>query len=301
VYLLIEHRYVCFGVKHLFRCSAVLPRSVAPRGLVAGALVLKSAAARRGTHAGANRGAPLRQEHLASSSFGGRERGPAVFCNLEDTRLYGLEPADFPTLLLRAGRTPSRGGRLSRRGAEAPDWQRLVRALPRRRRSVCVTGLERLVWAGTRSKLTGRHVSAEVHRFSVWRVPDILATGNGARRPWKNYLEGRRLPRRALREPALLPDVARTAARPGPARHCFRVTRCAETRHLMNLVLHLLAHTGQTALAAQSLAKGLAFRPLPEAPATWSTWQDAWLLLAVRSSARRFKQRVVTPPIVLRD
>lgn len=28
----------------------------------------------------------------------GRERGAAVFCNLEDTRLYGLGSEDFPTL-----------------------------------------------------------------------------------------------------------------------------------------------------------------------------------------------------------
>ena len=28
-----------------------------------------------------------------------RTRGAAVFCNLEDTRLYGMGPDDFPTFL----------------------------------------------------------------------------------------------------------------------------------------------------------------------------------------------------------
>ena len=68
-----------------------------------------------------------------------------------------------------------------------------------------------------------------------------------------------------------------------------------DTRHLMNLALHLLAHTGQP-LSLQSLAKGLGIPSVAQAARYVEYLQDAWLLLGVPKFSASFKQRVVSPP-----
>jgi predicted AAA+ superfamily ATPase len=68
-----------------------------------------------------------------------------------------------------------------------------------------------------------------------------------------------------------------------------------DTRPLMNLALHLLAHTGQP-LSLQSLAKGLAIPSVAQVSRYVEFLQDAWLLLSVPKFSPSFKRRVVSPP-----
>ena len=93
-----------------------------------------------------------------------KTRGATVFCNLEDTRLYGLGPEDFPTVLSVLDEHHAGAAVYRDEVQEVPEWQRLVRALLDAGRSVCVIGsnassLGRELGA----KLTGRHVSADVY------------------------------------------------------------------------------------------------------------------------------------------
>jgi uncharacterized protein len=223
-----------------------------------------------------------------------RQRGPAVFCNLEDTRLYGLGPEDFPTLLSVLDEHYSGAAVYLDEVQEVPGWQRLVRALLDGGRSVCVTGSNAsLLGRELGSKLTGRHLSAEVYPFSYG---EYLAMRGGEREvaTLKSYLNEGGFPG-AVRDPAggsgmlreLLRDVVQ---RDIVSRHALR-----DTRHLMNLALHLLAHTGQP-LSLQSLAKGLAIPSVAQAGRYVEYLQDAWLLLAVPRFSASFKQRVVSPP-----
>ena len=96
-----------------------------------------------------------------------RWRGPAVFCNLEDTRLYGLGPEDFPTILSVLDEHHADAAVYLDEVQEAPEWQRLVRALLDQGRRVCVTGSNAsLLGQELGTKLTGRHASVAVYPFS---------------------------------------------------------------------------------------------------------------------------------------
>jgi predicted AAA+ superfamily ATPase len=83
-----------------------------------------------------------------------RRTGTAFYCNLEDTRLFGLTPEDFPTMLaaieeLAPGGVPVFLDEVQ----EVPEWERLVRSLLDRGRLVCVTG--------SNSSLLGREVGGQ--------------------------------------------------------------------------------------------------------------------------------------------
>ena len=82
-----------------------------------------------------------------------RERKETFYCNLEDTRLYGLSPEDFPALLSLVAELASRGAPVFLDEVqEVPEWQRLVRSLLDLNRSVCVTG--------SNASLPGRELGA---------------------------------------------------------------------------------------------------------------------------------------------
>jgi len=223
-----------------------------------------------------------------------RERGPAVFCNLEDTRLYGLGPADFPTLLSVLEEHHPRAAVYLDEVQEVPEWQRLVRALLDAGRSVCVTGSNAsLLGRELGAKLTGRHVSAEVYPFSYGEYLTFRGGERGAA-TLKNYLDDGGFPG-ALREPAAGSGMLRELLRDLVQRDIVSRYALRDTRHLMNLALHLLAHTGQP-LSLQSLAKGLAIPSVAQTARYVEYLQDAWLLLAVPKFSASFKQRVVSPP-----
>ena len=60
---------------------------------------------------------------------------------------------------------------------EAPEWQRLVRALLDAGRSVCVTGSNAaLLGRELGAKLTGRHLSEEVYQISLAFMPWLEPT-----------------------------------------------------------------------------------------------------------------------------
>jgi predicted AAA+ superfamily ATPase len=223
-----------------------------------------------------------------------RARDPAVFCNLEDTRLYGLGPDDFPTVLSVLDEQYAGASVYLDEVQEAPHWQRLVRALLDAGRSVCVTGSNAsLLGRELGAKLTGRHVSAEIYPFSFreylalrGRKPDGTAL--------RSFLEEGGFPG-ALLDPAAGPTLLRELLRDIVQRDIVSRHALRETRHLMNLVLHLLAHTGQP-LSLQSLAKGLAIPSVAQTARYVEYLEDAWLLLRVPRFSSSFKRRVVSPP-----
>jgi hypothetical protein len=223
-----------------------------------------------------------------------RDRGPAVFCNLEDTRLYGLGPDDFPTLLSVLDEQYVGAAVYLDEVQETPAWPRLVRALLDAGRQVCVTGSNAsLLGRELGAKLTGRHVSVEVYPFSYG---EYLAFRQGERgaATLRHYLEEGGFPG-ALREAVAGPGLLRELLRDVVQRDIVSRYALRDTRHLMNLVLHLLAHTGQP-LSLQSLAKGLAIPSVAQVARYMEYLQDAWLLLAMPKFSASFKQRVVSPP-----
>ena len=99
----------------------------------------------------------------------------------------------------------------------------------------------------------------------------------------------------ALREPALAPTLLRELLRDIVQRDIVSRHSVRETRHLMTLALHLLAHTGQP-LSLQSLAKGLAIPSVAQVGRYVEYLQDAWLVLSVPKFSASYQQRVVSPP-----
>ncbi len=220
--------------------------------------------------------------------------GDAVFCNLEDTRLYGLGPADFPTLLSVLEEFHAGASVYLDEIQEVSEWQRLVRAILDLGRKVCVTGSNAsLLGRELGSKLTGRHVSTAVYPFSYTEYL-LLRGGERGKETLVQYLREGGFPA-ALREPNLGPVMLRELLRDLVQRDIVSRYALRDSRHLMNLALHLLAHTG-IPLSLQSLAKGLAIPSVAQTSRYVEYLQDAWLLLSVPRFSASFKQRVVSPP-----
>jgi predicted AAA+ superfamily ATPase len=223
-----------------------------------------------------------------------RERGPAVFCNLEDTRLYGLTPADFPTFLSVLDQHHLNASVYLDEVQEVPHWQRLVRALLDSGRSVCVTGSNAaLLGRELGSKLTGRHASADLYPFSYAEYLAFRDAERGSA-TLKRYLDEGGFPG-ALPAPVAGAGMLRELLRDIVQRDIVSRYALRDTRHLMNVALHVLAHTGQP-LSLQALAKGLAVPSVAQVSRYVEYLQDAWLLLAVPRFSPSFKQRVVSPP-----
>ena len=223
-----------------------------------------------------------------------REHGPAVCCNLEDTRLYGLGPSDFPTFLSVLEEHHAGAAVYLDEVQEVPEWQRLVRALLDTGRKVCVTGSNAsLLGRELGAKLTGRHISSEVYPFSYGEYLSFHG-GERSAATLQSYLDAGGFPG-TFQEPATRQGMLRELLRDVVQRDIVSRHALRETRHLMNLALHLLAHTGQP-LSLQSLAKGLAIPSVAQASRYVEYLQDAWLVLAVPKFSPSFKQRVVSPP-----
>ena len=222
-------------------------------------------------------------------------KGASVTLNLEDTRLYGMGPEDFPTLLsVLDARHPGAAVYLDE-VQEVPEWQRLVRALLDAGRRVCLTGSNAsLLGREMGSKLTGRHFSHEVYPFSFQEYLEFTGHKAGAAALEDHLMRGgfaaalRAGPRQGgtlLRE--LLRDVVH---RDIVTRHSLR-----SARPLMTLALHLLAHPGQP-LSLQALSKGLGLPSVAQTGRMVEYLQDAWLILAVPRFSPSFKRRVTSPP-----
>lgn len=218
--------------------------------------------------------------------------GKAFYCNFEDTRLFGMGPDDFPTFLsvLDELAGPEQPVFLDE-VQEIEQWQRLVRTLLDRGRAVCVTGSNAsLLGRELGSKLTGRHLSFEVFPFSYREYLSFAGKEPGAE-SFRAFLEDGGFPvflgeRRDLVLQELLRDVVQ---RDVAVRHGLR-----ETRHVMNLVLFLLANTGQP-FSFQNLTKNLAVPTVGQTSRYMEFLQDAYLIFTVPKYSDSFKQRVIAP------
>jgi predicted AAA+ superfamily ATPase len=221
-----------------------------------------------------------------------RRAPKAFYCNFEDTRLFGIGPDDFPTFLsvLDELTDPEHLVFLDE-VQEIDQWQRLVRTLLDRGRTVCVTGSNAsLLGRELGTKLTGRHLSFEVFPFSYREYLSFTGKESGAE-SFRAFLEDGGFPvfldeRRDLVLQELLRDVVQ---RDVAVRHGMR-----ETRHVMNLVLFLLANTGQP-LSFQNLTKNLAIPTVAQTSRYMEFLQDAYLIFTVPKYSESFKKRVIAP------
>ncbi len=220
-----------------------------------------------------------------------RRAGRGALVNFEDTRLFGLGPGDFPSLvdLLAAG--PPGGPVALDEVQEVPEWQRLVRALLDRGRPVYLTRSNAsLLGRELGAKLTGRHLSFEVRPFDYAEYVSWAgaAAGDASFRAWLDrggfpgYLrEGNDALLRELLRDIIQRDVA--------MRHGVR-----EVRHLLNLVLFLFANTGQP-FSFQRLTKSLGIPTVGQTSRYIEFLEDAYLLLRLPKHNPSFRARVVAP------
>lgn len=108
-------------------------------------------------------------------------QGSAVTLNLEDTRLYGFGPEDFATLQSILDRDYPGAAVYLDEVQEAPEWQRLVRALLDSGRRVCVTGSNASL-LGNRPRnpiYRGGGIGARVHAWKPGYSPIPTANASG--------------------------------------------------------------------------------------------------------------------------
>lgn len=220
-----------------------------------------------------------------------RVAGPAFYCTLEDTRLFGFAPEDFPSFLaLVDDLFPDQPVFLDE-VQEVDEWQRLVRALLDRQRAVCVTGSNAsLLGRDLGVKLTGRHESHEVFPFSYREFCRYTGVEPG-RDSLREYLDAGGFPEfLRVRHDQVLQELLRDVVyRDVAGRHGLR-----DTRHVMNLLLFLLAHAGQP-FSFQRLTKVLAVPTVAQTSRYVSLLEDAYLVLSVPKYAPSFRRRVVAP------
>jgi uncharacterized protein len=221
-----------------------------------------------------------------------RGHSSLFYCNLEDTRLYDLAPRDFPTFLsLIDELAPDHARVFLDEVQEVEGWQRLVRTLLDRGRPVCLTGSNAsLLGRELGSKLTGRHLSFEVFPFSYSEYLAYTKQAAGAA-SLVGYLDDGGFPG-FLRErnTQILQELLRDIVQ----RDIAVRYRLREIRHLMNLVLFLLANTGQ-AFSMQGLTKSLSVPTVAQTSRYLQYVEDAYLLFSVPKFSPSFKKRVVTP------
>ena len=215
--------------------------------------------------------------------------------NLEDTRLYGLGPEDFVTLLSILDTDYPKAAVYLDELQEVPEWQRLVRALLDSGRRVCLTGSNAsLLGREMGTKLTGRHISHEVYPFSYQEFLEFTGQKAGAKSLNDYLMRGgfaAALSAGPEQGPVLLRELLRDVVhRDIVTRHSLR-----SARPLMTLALHLIAHPGQP-LSLQALAKGLSLPSVAQTGRMVEYLQEAWLMLALPRFSASFKQRVTSPP-----
>lgn len=214
------------------------------------------------------------------------------YCNLEDTRLFEFSARDFPLFLELLDEMSSRKGAVFLDEIqEAKGWQRLVRSLLDRGRTVCITGSNAsLLGRELGAKLTGRQLTFEVFPFSYAEYLSYKRMKPGTESLDAFLTEGgfpaflRERDSRLLQE--LLRDIIQ---RDISVRHGLR-----ETRHVMNLALFLLANTGQP-LSMQRLTKSLAIPTVGQTSRYLEYLEDAYVLFGLPKFSASFKQRVIAP------
>jgi uncharacterized protein len=216
----------------------------------------------------------------------------AVFCNFEDTRLFGMGPDDFTRFLeCVESVAPAPAAVFLDEVQEVDQWERLVRALLDRDHAVWVSGSNAsLLSREVGSKLTGRHRSFEIFPFDYREFLKFRRLRPGVASLDRFLMEGGFPGFLASGDAALLQDLLRDIVQRDIAlRHGLR-----ETRHLMNLVLFLLAHTGQP-LSLQKLSKVLQIPSVSQTGAYLEYLEDAYLLQSLPKHSHSFKKRIIAP------
>lgn len=216
----------------------------------------------------------------------------AVFCNFEDTRLFGMAPEDFRSFLeCVESLVPAPGAVFLDEVQEVDQWERLVRALLDRGHAVWVSGSNAsLLSREVGAKLTGRHRSFEIFPFDYQEYLKFRRFRRGQASLDRFLREGGFPGYLASGEAALLQELLRDIVQRDIAlRHGLR-----ETRHLMNLVLYLLAHTGQP-LSMQKLSKVLQIPSVSQTGAYLEYLEDAYILQSLPKHSYSFKKRIVAP------
>lgn len=223
------------------------------------------------------------------------EGGTAVALQCEDTRLYGLGPEDFATVLSVYDEHHPGVAVYLDEVQEVPEWQRLVRALLDAGRRVCVTGSNAsLLGRELGTKLTGRHLSHEVYPFSYREFLAFTGATPGAE-SLGDFLRRGGFPGALQAGPELAPVLLRELLRDIVQRDIVSRHALRAVRPLMTLALHLLAHPGQP-LSLQALTKGLGLPAVAQTGRLIEYLQDAWLLLSVPRFSTSHRQRIVSPP-----
>ncbi|GHU20476.1 hypothetical protein FACS189475_09340 [Betaproteobacteria bacterium] len=222
-----------------------------------------------------------------------RKNGGVFYCNFEDTRLFEMTAADFPLWLeLLDELAPLPTPVFLDEVQEIEGWQRLARTLLDRGRTLCVTGSNAsLLGVGLGAKLTGRHLPHVVYPFCYSEYLAYTQRERGAE-SLEAFLDDGGFPMFLfLCRDEVLRELARNIVqRDVVARHGLR-----ESRGVMNLLLFLLANTGQP-FSLQTLAKNLAITSVNRVSEYSALLQDAYLLFTVPKFSASFKQRVVAPP-----
>jgi len=215
------------------------------------------------------------------------------YCNFEDPRLFGMAPEDFPAWLdILDEIAPAPAPVFLDEVQEVDGWERLVRGLLDAGRKVCVTGSNASpISAEFGRKLTGRHLSHSVWPFDYaeWLR---FTRGRRGRESLLAFLDEGGFPGfLAARDELVLRELlVNVVQRDIIARHGLR-----EHTHLTNLLLFLLASTGQP-LSLQRLTKSLEIPTVRQTTQFIGFLKDAYLLFAVPKFSHSFRSRVVAPP-----
>lgn len=216
----------------------------------------------------------------------------SVFCNFEDTRLFGFAPDHF-TRFIECVQTicPAPSAVFLDEVQEVEAWERLVRALLDKGHAVWVSGSNAsLLTREVGAKLTGRHRSFEVFPFDYQEYIRFRRLKAGVASLDRFLGEGGFPGFLADGAPSLLQELLRDIVQRDIAlRHGIR-----ETRHLMNLVLFLLAHRGQP-FSMQRLTKLLQIPSVSQTSAYLEYLEDAYLLQSLPKQSHSFKKRIVAP------
>lgn len=221
-----------------------------------------------------------------------RARPNSFFCNFEDTRLFGFSAEDFSRFIECVESLAGGPGDLFLDEIQEIDrWELLVRALLDRRHRVWATGSNAsLLSREVGAKLTGRHRSFSIFPFSYGEYLDFRQAAVGSE-SLASFLEDGGFPGfleygDPIRLQTLLRDIIE---RDIAIRHDLR-----ETRHLMNLCLFLIAHSGQP-FSLQKLSRQLQIPSAGQVGNYLEYLEDAYLLLSLPKASYSFKKRVVAP------
>lgn len=222
-----------------------------------------------------------------------RRDGAAFYCNFEDTRLFDFSEADFSLWLeLLDELAPPPAAVFLDEVQEVGGWPRLVRTLLDRGRQVCVTGSNAsLLDVELGKKLTGRHLPHTVFPFCYSEYLTHTRQKRGAE-SLERFLNDGGFPLYLL---SCRDEVLRELARNIVQRDVVAHHALSDGRGVMNLLLFLLANTGQP-FSLQTLTKSLALPSVSRCSEFAAFLQDAYLLFAVPKYSASFKKRVVAPP-----